>query len=156
MKAISLWQPWASALFTVLKKYETRHWALPKALIGQTVAIHAAKHWSGAEIQFWRDTVSDGIPACPRAREELGTIGIHGSGSLPFGCVIGTLRFVACHDTNIWAPEEDGMQMHWGNFSEDRFAWERAEPKLFPKPIPCIGRQGFFDWCEDLIPLATV
>lgn len=43
MKAISLWQPWASLIACGEKPYETRHWAPPRELIGQTIAIHAAK-----------------------------------------------------------------------------------------------------------------
>ena len=43
MKAISLWQPWASLIACGAKPFETRHWAPPRDLIGQTIAIHAAK-----------------------------------------------------------------------------------------------------------------
>ena len=43
MKAISLWQPWASLIACGAKPFETRHWAPPRELIGQTIAIHAAK-----------------------------------------------------------------------------------------------------------------
>ena len=61
MKAITLWQPWASlcviprpidpATFSTFggaiplpfKTIETRSWPAPKSLIGQRIAIHAAK-----------------------------------------------------------------------------------------------------------------
>ena len=43
MKAITLWQPWASMVAMGLKQNETRSWAPPKALIGERIAIHAAK-----------------------------------------------------------------------------------------------------------------
>ncbi|MCB1462115.1 MAG: ASCH domain-containing protein [Nitratireductor sp.] len=43
MKAISLWQPWASLIAAGVKPYETRHWSPPRELIGQRIAIHAAK-----------------------------------------------------------------------------------------------------------------
>ncbi len=43
MKAISLWQPWASLIACGAKPFETRHWAPPLELIGKTIAIHAAK-----------------------------------------------------------------------------------------------------------------
>ena len=43
MKAISLHQPWASLIAVGIKTIETRSWAPPKALIGQRIAIHAAK-----------------------------------------------------------------------------------------------------------------
>ena len=40
MKALSLWQPWASLIAAGVKKVETRHW--PTAYRGP-IAIHAAK-----------------------------------------------------------------------------------------------------------------
>jgi hypothetical protein len=40
IKAISLWQPWASLMALGLKRHETRHW--PTAYRGP-IAIHAAK-----------------------------------------------------------------------------------------------------------------
>lgn len=43
MKAISLWQPWASLIACGAKPYETRSWAPPRSMIGQPIAIHAAK-----------------------------------------------------------------------------------------------------------------
>lgn len=43
MKAISLWQPWASLIACEAKPFETRSWAPPRDLIGQPIAIHAAK-----------------------------------------------------------------------------------------------------------------
>ncbi len=42
MKAISLWQPWATLVALGIKQTETRHWATKHR--GQ-LAIHAAKRW---------------------------------------------------------------------------------------------------------------
>jgi len=42
MKAITLWQPWASLVAAKVKTIETRAWPAPSALIGQRIAIHAA------------------------------------------------------------------------------------------------------------------
>ena len=38
MKALSLWQPWASGIFAGVKSIETRHWRPPEALIGELLA----------------------------------------------------------------------------------------------------------------------
>src|SRR5882724_7045194 len=43
LKAISLWQPWASLMADGQKKIETRHWPAPAYLVGQPLAIHATK-----------------------------------------------------------------------------------------------------------------
>lgn len=42
MKAISLWQPWATLWVLQIKRNETRSWAFPHWYTG-SVAIHAAK-----------------------------------------------------------------------------------------------------------------
>jgi hypothetical protein len=41
MKAITIWQPWASLIVAGAKPYEFRSWHPPKSLIGQRIAIHA-------------------------------------------------------------------------------------------------------------------
>ena len=43
MKTISLWQPYASLIAAGVKTIETRGWAPPKGLMGQRIAIHAAR-----------------------------------------------------------------------------------------------------------------
>ena len=43
MKAISLWQPWASLIACEAKRIETRSWKPPQSLIGERIAIHAAQ-----------------------------------------------------------------------------------------------------------------
>jgi hypothetical protein len=44
VKALPLWQPWASLVALVgAKRVETRHWPAPPRLIGQRIAIHATK-----------------------------------------------------------------------------------------------------------------
>ena len=54
--------------------------------------------------------------------------------------IIGTLKFIACHRTEDRTPNE------WGNYEPGRFAWETSDQRLLPAPVPCIGRQGIFDW----------
>lgn len=45
MKALSLWQPWASWVAWGWKTIETRTHPRFRSLVGQTIAIHAAKRW---------------------------------------------------------------------------------------------------------------
>ncbi|WWT39816.1 hypothetical protein [Microcystis phage Mwe-JY25] len=41
MKALTIWQPWASLIAIGAKPYEFRGWKPPRAIIGQRIAIHA-------------------------------------------------------------------------------------------------------------------
>jgi len=54
MYAITLWQPWATAMAAGFKTIETRPWPAPKNLIGQRIAIHAAKrlNWKDEQASF--------------------------------------------------------------------------------------------------------
>lgn len=41
MKALTIWQPWATLIAEGVKPYEFRSWRPPARLIGQRIAIHA-------------------------------------------------------------------------------------------------------------------
>jgi activating signal cointegrator 1 len=106
MKAISLWQPWASLIACGAKPYETRSWAPPRKLIGATIAIHAAKKIDKDGAQMATDLMYGqfdnhgglaerleaswgGDDAC----DEL--MGVFGTTIMPIGCVVCTARLDA-------------------------------------------------------------
>src|SRR5258708_32606761 len=108
MKAISLWQPWASLIACGAKPFETRHWAPPRELIGQTIAIHAAKKIDkdaakmAEELMYgqWSDyggfELADKLEASwggDNAADEL--MGKFGQTIMPIGCVVCTARLDA-------------------------------------------------------------
>ncbi len=41
MKAITIWQPWATLIAIGAKPYEFRSWQPPRTLVGQRIGIHA-------------------------------------------------------------------------------------------------------------------
>ena len=41
MKALTIWQPWASLIIAGVKPYEFRGWYPPASIIGRRIAIHA-------------------------------------------------------------------------------------------------------------------
>ena len=43
MKALTLYQPWASLIAIGAKQFETRSWPAPRTAIGDVVAIHAGR-----------------------------------------------------------------------------------------------------------------
>jgi hypothetical protein len=147
MKCISLWQPWASALFLsrngrALKPDETRCW--PTAFRGR-LAIHAAQRRTKAGVDY--------DPELDRILFEL----IHRrTADLPHGQLIGSLELVRCQKTiNIHRHEE---QLLWGDYRERgddgklRYAWTFTDPEPLPCPIPWKGSQGFFDVPDSLFP----
>lgn len=127
MKAISLWQPWASALMLGpdWKHHETRHWSTRYRGI---VAIHAAKRWTFDERLALESLQRAGFPLtdCPR------------------GVILGTARLVDCRRVeDVRFPLVRDILA--GDFSDGRYAWRFEGHVLFAAPIPYRGAQGFFD-----------
>lgn len=138
MKAISLWQPWASASVRGAKKHETRHWEIPPAMVGQRIAIHAAKRWTKEEREFlgycWEGDIDAGIPS---------------GETPPLGAIVGVVTFTApILITDEWAIDllrRDGDDWELGNYDAGRFAWPMISRVALKEPIPCKGAQGFFN-----------
>lgn len=144
MKAISLWQPWASALFTDLKPDETRHWPIPLKLIGEPIAIHASLTDTRETRLAVMDLIFD-----PVVIKAFRALGIEAYEDFPRGKVIGWVVFKApLHTSHMdqWGVGRTPLQYRFGNYNPNRFAWPKQQAELFDKPYPCTGRQGFFDW----------
>jgi hypothetical protein len=175
MKAISLWQPWASLIACGAKPYETRHWAPPRELIGQTIAVHAAKKVDKGARQFAEDLMygqqdpggfelADQLDASMKGiPDEL--MGNFGMTALPVGCVVCTARLDAAFllgekalGTAVPAASvvrrlvsrqmPDCFTVRYddfGDYSPGRWAWLLRDVKPLTPSKGVIGRQGFFD-----------
>ena len=150
MKAISLWQPWASALFalredgTPIKPDETRHWPLPEKYLGVEVAIHAALRDTPEQRDFWLEQVIRG-PWAPINQRAFESLGISDYYELPRGQIVGKVVFDRCRETTGQANEPE-IAREWGIYSPGRYAWRTSKRTAFAEPIVCTGRQGFFNW----------
>ena len=158
MKAISLHQPWASLIVHGYKTIETRSWAPPKTLIGERIAIHAArKTVSIKDIpEVWQPLV--------RMYKNFGQPGV------PQGAVVATARLVDAwqvRDTskNMGIVHPDGYPQvfgdstlesqrrsckadPYGDFSVGRWLWFLEDVELVDPPVPVRGHQGFWNWDE--------
>lgn len=142
MKAISLWQPWASLWIRDRKKYETRHWTHKYR---GWVAVHAAKKTLTKKELL---ALTPGLLAI--CKEEF-SAGWSQEWRLPYGMIIGAVYLeepiksqrVFWEGLHAGNPEEILM----GDFSYGRYAWPKS--KVAPAPpgheFLCTGRQSFFD-----------
>ncbi len=133
MKALTLWQPWASFLLVRdprLKALETRPW---RTSYRGPLAIHAAARTpAGVLADVWADpTISALRRTCLPP-------------SLPLGCVIGIVDLVDCIPT-----EEieflNATEAALGDFSDGRWAWVTVNPRTLPVPIEYRGRQRLWE-----------
>lgn len=133
MKAITLWQPWASLVAIGMKEYETRSW--PTAYRGP-LAIHAAKR-----MQF------DQAQLCVTApfKDALG-VAFKTVGDLPLGavlCVCELLDVVRVESIRTRMPV---MERAFGDYSDGRWAWKLKVTEQFDVPVPAKGFQQLWDW----------
>lgn len=142
MLCISLWQPWASLWAAGIKVHETRHWRCD-AQLGRQIGIHAAKRLVGARLLEPR------VVQILRQR-----FGDDWERTLPRGAVVGGGRIVACWRTEKRAAQVSADERALGDWRTGHYAWQLAAPVLLPVPLPCTGRQGWFD-VPDLVARAA-
>lgn len=134
MKAISLWQPWASLWACGRKRYETRHWETRHT--GMLI-VHAAKRIETDISGELRDICID----------EFGT---KWQVALPAGALIAVCDRVLCKPCRLVSgadPEERAQ----GNFGPGRYVWDPVNMRELPAPIPWRGMQSLFDVPDHII-----
>lgn len=138
MKAISLWQPWASLWCSDAKVHETRHW--PTSHRGWLV-VHAAKRriddFGGERL----DEICDGL------------FGNHWGMDLPRGAIVGVVNLVGCVPTETMPiGHQCTDDYECGDFSPGRYAWRRGAFHRFDLPIAWRGQQGMFEVPDNVLP----
>jgi hypothetical protein len=152
MKAISLWQPWASLWLSPLKIHETRHWAIKHR---GPLLVHAAKR------------------APPRIEPELEQlcIGMWGSGwalKLPRGAIVGRVDLIGVYTTEeiraqirtraattfahpLVTLASVATEATCGDFGPDRYGWRRGDQYVQFKPLPWRGLQNVFNVPDEVV-----
>ena len=140
MKALSLHQPWASLIADRRKTVETRSWRPPARLLGQRIAIHAAKtiDRDAATLWYGADAVLPvGAILCTAMLADVGRV-ITRVDTQPFDVVrVYWLRPVR---SVLWAVDE------YGDFSPGRYLWRLDDIEVFQPPAPACGRQRLWNW----------
>jgi activating signal cointegrator 1 len=157
MKVLSLTQPWASLVISGHKTFETRGWQpsaeVQRELVKHGLLIHASV------------TRKYGGISCRELCYKEPFASAVGSGQgydrLPFGAIIGHVSFLQCIPTETFAicklpdfgsitygghnismgPREEAF----GDYSDNRFAWQLTNPVAFPHPIPAKGSLNLWE-----------
>lgn len=139
MKAITLWQPWATLIALGAKLIETRSW---KTDYRGPLAIHAA-----SRPPEWTDN-----PDIERVLAYYGyENGVHQDGPiefLPRASVVAICELLSCEPTDelLRVPGNKEAQEPFGDFSPGRFGWVLADVVRLETPIRARGRQQLWDW----------
>jgi hypothetical protein len=159
MKAITVWQPWASLVAIGAKKYETRSWATSYR---GPIAIHAATKkphlvaYPPVDVAI-RSAEVLGFPADIRTVDALC--------SLPRGCVIAIAELVECWkivdryytvypkvgdarciEASGKTGNVEGDEILFGNWTPGRYAWQLENVHQLVTPIEVKGHQRLWNW----------
>lgn len=148
MKAISLWEPWASLIRCGAKTWETRHW--PTRYRGELL-ICAAKRCVTAEIIHYLSMWAFVGGLAPLIGKPLNLDQINNPewysiqiSDLNFGKAVAIVNLVDCKKTDDLTLGEIDTIAPFGDFSLGRFAWKLENLKVID-PFPVEGKQGFFN-----------
>lgn len=136
MKAISLWQPWATLVALGEKEFETRSWCTNH--IGR-LAICSTKRFDD-EMKAY----------CDREpfRSVLAKHGLTVQ-DLPLGAIVAVVDVTAVFCTEDIASHLSQQERAFGNYKTGRYAWKLHLVQRLLKPIPVRGAQGLFEIDDD-------
>lgn len=156
MRALSLWQPWASLMAMDAKRIETRSWMTTYT---GPVAVHATAGFPPEaqllclEEPFYSTLFGHGILddtfrgldwPTPRARVT----------GLPRGAVVATAVLVGCEPTDsaiteALLRERGDDERLFGDYTPGRWAWFFENIEALPEPVPAVGARGLWEWRRD-------
>jgi hypothetical protein len=146
MKALTIWQPWASLVMAGAKPWEWRRWPPPRSLIGQRLAVHAGKR--AVKPQDIAEIVidirrGDSSLVADIALELLDRV--HHS-MWPLSSMLGTAIVGEPVPALAWAAAHLKPGYDSTRIDHHNFAWPLTEIERFEPPIPARGAQGLWDW----------
>ena len=159
MKAITIWQPWATALALGIKHNETRSW---ETNYRGPIAIHAAKRNDARLRGIWMDVsnamsdaghdyfirqVLNGGPYYIEYRDDKREVIC----DLEFGAIIATANLVECIPiTPEYLSTLSSVERCLGDYTLGRFAWVLEDVVMLEEAIPCRGQQRLWECMIDL------
>lgn len=160
LKALTVLQPWASAIALGQKRIETR--SRPISYRGPLL-IHAGKGLRG---QAFDDEIMR-----PHFRPVLKSFSgnrLAAAAHIPKGAIVAVAQLIGCRRAEDFAVgkterfprawttdllfECTAQELALGDFSPGRFGWVLADVKPLPRPIPCSGKQGLWNADPQAIP----
>lgn len=143
IRALTLWQPWATLLAHGRKRIETRSWQPRWVKTPFYMAVHAATYWSGA---------LEGMTCMEPFRSELALCGVREIKRLPRSAVVGVVRVWQCVTTSEVAESVKlrGLltekEAKFGDYTPGRWAWICDQFFPFPEPVSASGQRGVWEW----------
>jgi len=155
MKALTIWQPWATLIILGAKPYEFRGWRPPGIIIGQRMGVHAgARPVKVDEVKelLARLLSANAWTTCLKREiaEPILRKAIQEPKSLPLSHILGTATVGAPRLGDVIAEEFGGPPSSRVNDSDreqhSNWAWPMLDIQPLEPPQPAKGMQGLWDW----------
>lgn len=164
MKAITLYQPWASLVACGAKTFETRSWS---TVHRGKLAIHAGKKkpsdvLCGVDVDI---IVQMGLALGFAKQPESANVNdiVARMDKLPLGAIVAITELVGCHSISSKTlggesqlltsrngrhdfEEINEAERMFGDFRKGRFAWELANVQKLGAQISARGSQRLWNW----------
>ncbi len=139
MKAISLYQPWASLIALGLKRIETRGWLTHYR---GPLAIHATNYFPPLAKMAFREG---------RIWEALSLRGLTDWRALPRGAVLCIADLVDCERIGPAFVMPPDPELSFGDFRPSRYAWRLANVRPLREPFYHRGGQRIWSIDDRLL-----
>lgn len=153
MKALTVWQPWATLIAISAKPFEFRGYPAARAFRHQRIAIHAGKRPPRrSEIErlvlqlrgdeAWETGLIREL-ALPLLEKALLSPGSLPTSAIVATAVLGKPRRDAELLTQFGGPVLDSDRLEHSNWG-----WPLSDVIELQPPVPATGAQGFWEWRE--------
>lgn len=157
MKALTIWQPWASLIIAGAKPYEFRKNRAPRSIIDQRIVIHAGKHAIDRDevedmlclltLRHEPDFTQDAAQLCLHPGKAIPVLEAFMRGELPLGAGIGT-AIVGPPRIGTDIASEFGVTRANDSIRDDQanWGWSMLDVEEWNAPVPARGMQGLWPW----------
>lgn len=143
MKAISVYQPWASLIAHGLKTMFTVSRRVRKPF--DDLAIHSMNSWDKRGIAFCER---------PELRRALRKMGYADYTKMPLGHILATTVFCGNVQRVDLSEAETDDYMTYGDLKPARWIWRVKEAMLLSEPFFFTGRPALFDVPDEMLKAA--
>ena len=165
MKTLSLWQPWATLMVIGAKTIETR---TPQSVFIKNhrgaLLIHATKTWQPRILRSLLHDAGD----FREMRLALSEAGYTNPSTLPLGAILGSICVFGCGaikpsdnkagwkivlpGTFATHMDVEPRDLPFGDFRDGRLGIISSHATRFETPIPATGKQGLWEFPDNLLP----
>ena len=133
MKALTIWQPYASLIAKGMKGYETRGF---KTNYRGPLMIHSGQRPMSWILKHSAETALD---------VAIEFFGMNDLMTLPVGCAICVVDLVDCIEmTPEFIKQQSPTELAVGDWQPGRYAWKLENPREID-PVELIGKQGLWN-----------